>query len=121
MPSYQLIFFIMALVCATPVLIWYYRRHSHPKFRPTLGEMAMVSLFAVLLSLGGSLLLGGLMDDPDQFSPESGMGSVSIGGGGAEEEAGGAGESRDKSSSRKEGGSRNRSGSGDGSSGSDRR
>ncbi|MFN0127311.1 MAG: hypothetical protein ACKV19_11565 [Verrucomicrobiales bacterium] len=67
-PTYQLFFFVLGLICAVPFLIWYYRRNPHPRFRPRLGEMAMVSLFAVMLSLGGSMLVGGVMDDPEQFN-----------------------------------------------------
>lgn len=76
MPSFQLIFFIIALVCSAPVLYWYYRRNPHPRFRPHFGEMAMVTLFAVLLSLGGSMLIGGLMDDPEQLKDQGGLGSM---------------------------------------------
>jgi|GEM_PF-2042597 len=77
MPSYQTIFFVISLGCSLPVLYWYYRRNPHPRFRPKLGEMAMVSLFAVLLSLGGSLLIGGMMDDPERFTEDTGMGVTS--------------------------------------------
>jgi len=76
MPSYQTIFLVISLLCALPVLYWYYRRHPHPRFRPRFGEMVMVSLLAGLFCLGGSLLIGGLMDDPDQFRPSASMGSV---------------------------------------------
>ncbi len=69
MLSYQFVFFIHGLVCSVPFLIWYYRRHPHPGFRPRIGEMAMMVLFAILLSLGGSMLIGGLMDNPGKFSP----------------------------------------------------
>jgi hypothetical protein len=121
MPSYQLIFFVLALICAAPVLFWYYRRHNHPRFRPKLGEMAMVTLFVVLLSLGGSMLLGGLMDDPDQFRPDAGMGAIPTGMGTVE---GGGGMERERSrnsSKSKESGSRDRSGGGGEQRGSERR
>lgn len=110
MPSYQLIFFVIALVCSLPVLYWYYRRHAHSRFRPKVGEMAMVALFAVLLSLGGAMLIGGLMDDPEQFRHND-MGAMPAMPGGA-----GAGELGDDreggkgSSSRSDSGSRDKSG-----------
>jgi hypothetical protein len=76
MPSFQTIFFIIALICAAPVIYWYYRRNPHPRFRPRFGEMAMVTLFAVLLSLGGSMLIGGLMDDPEQLKGQGGFSTM---------------------------------------------
>lgn len=117
MPSFQLIFFVMGLVCALPVVFWYYRRNSHPKFRPKFGEMAMVILFVVLLSLGGSLLIGGLMDDPEQFTSRDGFSAmpskVDVG---ADARSGNQREQRKESS-----GDRNRSGSAGESRGQDRR
>jgi hypothetical protein len=108
MPSYQTIFFVISLVCAVPVLFWYYRRHPHPRFRPQAGEMVMVTLFAGLLSLGGSLLIGGMMDDPEQFRPGASMGSIPMPSaqGGADE---GMDSSKDdrKDSKKSESGSRN--------------
>jgi len=73
MPSFQIIFFVIALICWVPVIYWYYRSQKRKWFRPRFGEMVMVTLFAVMLSLGGSMLIGGLLDDPDQFRPSGGF------------------------------------------------
>lgn len=116
MPSYQTIFFVISLVCAVPVLFWYYRRHSHPRFRPQVGEMVMVTLFAGLLSLGGSLLIGGMMDDPEQFRPGASMGSIPMPSaqGGADEGMDSSEDDR-KDSKKSESGSRKGSGEDSGS------
>ena len=109
MPSFQIIFFVIALVCSVPVLYWYYRRNPHPRFRPRLGEMAMVALFAVLLSLGGSMLIGGLMDDPEQLKDQGGLGSMpgmpAPSGAGQQEE-----NERESSSRKQDSGGRSRGG-----------
>lgn len=75
-PTYQLVFFVLGLICAVPFLIWYYRRNKHPRFRPRLGEMAMVTLLAVMLSLGASMLVGGVMDDPEQFNTKGAFSTI---------------------------------------------
>ena len=66
MQLHQQIFFIVGLLVTIPVLVYYYRRGPR-RFRPKLGEMAMVSLFAVLLCGAGALLIGSFLDDPDQY------------------------------------------------------
>ncbi len=109
MPSYQTIFFVISLVCAVPVLFWYYRRHPHPRFRPKAGEMVMVTLFAGLLSLGGSLLIGGLMDDPEQFKPGASMGSIPM-----PSDQGGADDDMDSSKDDGKDSKKSESGSGNG-------
>lgn len=76
MSNFQLVFFIIALVCAVPVLYWYYRRQPNPRFRPRIGEMVMVGIFAIMLSWGGSMLIGGLMDDPEQLRADGGMSTM---------------------------------------------
>jgi len=76
MSNFQLIFFIIALVCAVPVLYWYYRRQPNSRFRPRFGEMVMVGIFIVMFSWGGSMLIGGLMDDPEQLKGDGGMSTM---------------------------------------------
>jgi hypothetical protein len=66
-PDYRIIFFVLSLLAAAPVLFYYYRRSPNPRFRPRLGEMALVSLFAVFLCGGFSYFVGGFMQDPDDF------------------------------------------------------
>lgn len=87
MPSYQTIFLVISLLVAAPLLVYYYRRHPHPRFRPKVGEMAAVTLIAGMACWGGSALLGTILDDPDQFKKEftlptpaspSGGGDVSL-------------------------------------------
>jgi len=119
MPSYQTIFFVMSLLCALPVVIWYYRRHSHPRFRPKVGEMVMVTLFAGLLCLGGSMLIGGLMDDPEQFRPDASMSIVPSMPG--ESSSGDSGSDRDESSKKSDSGSRSGSRRGNESTSQERR
>jgi hypothetical protein len=117
MPSFQLIFFVIGVVCSLPFLYWYYRRNPHPRFRPRIGEMLMVSLFAVLLSLGGSMLIGGLMDDPEQFKPNDGFSAMpSDPAGSGPDQSNDQGEDTKKSS-----GGRDRSGSAGDSRGEERR
>lgn len=70
MPSYQTIFLVISLFVAAPLLVYYYRRHPHPRFRPKIGEMAAVTLITVMACWGGSALLGTILDDPDQFKKE---------------------------------------------------
>jgi hypothetical protein len=67
MQIHQQVFFVLGLVVAVPMLVYYYRRGGHRRFRPKVGEMAMVSLFAVLGIGAGAMLLGSLLDDPDQY------------------------------------------------------
>ena len=76
MLDYRVIFFVISLLVVVPMLIYYYRRHPNPRFRPHFGEMVMVSLFALLLCTTGSFMLGGLMQDPEQFRPSAEMGMV---------------------------------------------
>ncbi|MBP7948833.1 MAG: hypothetical protein KA004_04195 [Verrucomicrobiales bacterium] len=45
----QIIFFLVFMAAAVPILIYYRRRNPNPRFRPSLGEMTMVSLFAVVI------------------------------------------------------------------------
>ena len=67
MLDYRWIFLGLSLLVAVPFLIYYYRRNPHPRFRPGMGEMTMVSLLVALVCLGSSFLLGGFMDDPEKF------------------------------------------------------
>jgi hypothetical protein len=66
-PDYRIIFFVLSLLAAAPVLYYYYRRSPNPRFRPRLGEMALVSLFALFLCGGFSYFVGGFMQNPDDF------------------------------------------------------
>lgn len=63
----RLIFFLLSAPVAVWLLVRYYFKAPHPKLRPKAGEMALLSLLAFLFCAGGSLLLGFIMADPDQF------------------------------------------------------
>lgn len=63
----RLIFFLLSAPVAAWLLVRYYRKAPHPKMRPKAGEMALLALLALFFCGGGSLLLGILMADPDQF------------------------------------------------------
>jgi hypothetical protein len=58
-------FFIVFMVAAVPVLYYYQRKNPHPRFRPGFGEMAMVTVMAVMLCGGMAFGLGSL------FRPEN--------------------------------------------------
>ncbi|MES2708737.1 MAG: hypothetical protein V4726_19230 [Verrucomicrobiota bacterium] len=58
-------FFIVFLVAAVPILYYYQRKNPHPRFRPSFGEMTMVSIFALVICGGLSFGLGSL------FKPEN--------------------------------------------------
>ncbi|MGK0188929.1 MAG: hypothetical protein ACI9R3_004743 [Verrucomicrobiales bacterium] len=60
------IFFVVGFVAVVPVLYYHYRKNPHPRFRPPLGEMVMLSIFALMLVGGGSYFMGAVLSsDPD--------------------------------------------------------
>lgn len=61
----RIVFSVAFMLAAVPVLYYYYRRNPNPRFRPTFGEMSMVSLFALVLCVGAGFGLGGI------FKPEN--------------------------------------------------
>jgi len=67
----SLIFFCVGVVAATPVLYYYYKRNPQPRFRPALGEMVMVSIFALFFIGGGSVLMGTLLSSNPKFDDSS--------------------------------------------------
>lgn len=63
----QCIVFLIFMTASLPVLQYYRRRQPNPRFRPSLGEMAMVTLFAAILSAGAGMGIGGLFNERLDF------------------------------------------------------
>jgi hypothetical protein len=74
-PDYRIIFFVLSLVAAAPVLYYYYRRHPNPRFRPRIGEMALVSLITIFVCGGASYFVGGLLQNPEDIHVGEGFGA----------------------------------------------
>ena len=64
----QCIVFCIFMTASIPILFYYRRRNPNPRFRPTSGEMAMVTLFAIVISAGMGVGLGGLFNERVDFS-----------------------------------------------------
>ena len=56
----NIIFFIAWCCAAAPVIYYYYRKNPHPRFRPSMGEMAVITIMALLAGGGGAMAIGGL-------------------------------------------------------------
>ena len=65
------IFFVVGLIAVLPVLYYYYKRNPNPRFRPPVGEMAMISLFALLFVGGGAYLMGTVLTSNPEFDDNS--------------------------------------------------
>ena len=63
----QCIVFLIFMTASLPVLQYYRRRQPNPRFRPSMGEMAMVTLFAAMLSAGAGMGIGGLFSERLDF------------------------------------------------------
>ena len=93
----HLTFFIAFFSAAVPILYYIHRKNPNPRFRPHLGEMSLLTLFAVFICGGMAFGLGSL------FKPENDGKSLSKkpteGAGwsaGSGEAARGGGKSKDK-------------------------
>jgi hypothetical protein len=64
----QTIFFLVFAVAFTPVLYYYRRRNPNPRFRPGWGEMTLMTVFALALSIGMAVGLGGLFNKGHEIS-----------------------------------------------------
>ncbi len=53
---------IVALIVSAGVVLFYAKRHPNPYFRPKRGEVALMSIFMVLLSGGFSFMLAQLFE-----------------------------------------------------------
>ena len=65
------IFFVVGMVAVTPVLYYHYRKNPNPRFRPPIGEMVMLSLFALMFVGGGSYFMGTLLSSNPDFSDDA--------------------------------------------------
>ncbi len=54
----HLIFFTVWCFTVVPLLVWHYRKHPHPIFRPSIGEMSMLTIMCALIGGGGSFFMG---------------------------------------------------------------
>lgn len=63
----QTVFFAIFMAACIPVLYYYQRKNPNPRFRPSLGEMTMVSLFAIAGCAVISFGLGTLFDEDQDF------------------------------------------------------
>ena len=78
----HIIFFAVFCAALLPVLFYYRRRNPNPRFRPGLGEMAMVSLIALTIGGGFSYMMGNFFaGDPTlrdlEKKPDHGVGAGS--------------------------------------------
>ena len=72
----QCIFFLVFMAACVPVLYYYQRRNPNPRFRPTFGEMSMVTLFAMCLCGGLSFGLGSVFNEHQDFKKLAGKASA---------------------------------------------
>ena len=63
----QCIVFLIFMTASLPVLHYYRRRQPNPRFRPTIGEMTMVTLFAAIISAGAGMGIGGMFNERLDF------------------------------------------------------
>ena len=65
------IFFVVGVIAVVPVLYYHYRKNPHPRFRPPLGEMVMLSLFALIFVGGGSYFMGTVLTSDPNLDDDS--------------------------------------------------
>jgi hypothetical protein len=74
MPTiYHGLFLAFTLLAAVPVLNYYYKRNPIPRFRPSFGEMTLVSLIALIICLAISWPMANLMESPESIRDEHGF------------------------------------------------
>ncbi|MCB1096066.1 MAG: hypothetical protein KDN22_10870 [Verrucomicrobiae bacterium] len=64
------IFFFVGVVAVAPVLYYHWRKNPHPRLRPPIGEMVMLTLFALMFVGGGSYFMGTLLSSDVDLSNE---------------------------------------------------
>lgn len=63
----QCIFFLVFMAACVPVLYYYRRRNPNPRFRPTAGEMTLMSVFCAFICAGLSFGLGSVFNEHQDF------------------------------------------------------
>jgi hypothetical protein len=63
----QAVFFTIFLLATIPMLYYYRRRNPNPRFRPSAGEMLMVTIFALFLNGAVAFGLGSLFSEDQDF------------------------------------------------------
>jgi hypothetical protein len=63
----QSVFFLVFMAACIPMLYYYRRRNPNPRFRPTVGEMTLMTLFCAFLSGGLAVGLGGVFNEHQDF------------------------------------------------------
>ncbi|MFT5106302.1 MAG: hypothetical protein ACI8XO_003915 [Verrucomicrobiales bacterium] len=54
--------FVLCLLVSGSILLFYAKRHPHPKFRPRLGELVLVGMIFFGISIGLTTMTAGLFD-----------------------------------------------------------
>lgn len=73
----HIIFFSVYLAVLAPVLYYYRRRNPNPRFRPSIGEMTMIAVFALMLGGTACWFLGNVFRGDqklDNSIPDQGAG-----------------------------------------------
>lgn len=64
----HVIFFAIFFVASVPVLYYYYRRNPNPRFRPTFGEMTLLTVISLCLCGGLGFGFGTLFNPANDGS-----------------------------------------------------
>lgn len=81
----QLIFFGVFFAAAIPILYYIYRKNPHPRFRPSFGEMSVMTLIAAFICGGMAFGLGSLFKAENDGTsmnkkPDTGQSAPAAGG-----------------------------------------
>ncbi|CAN5457515.1 hypothetical protein BH23VER1_BH23VER1_21410 [soil metagenome] len=71
-------FFLVSMCVVVPFLYYYARRNPHPRCRPKLGEMILVSMFAVGAAGGLSIGMATLLNVNPDFEKLGEVGNQSM-------------------------------------------
>jgi hypothetical protein len=73
----HIIFFSVYLAALVPVLYYYRRRNPNPRFRPSMGEMTLITIVALMLGGTACWFLGNVFRGDQRFNnsvPDQGAG-----------------------------------------------
>ena len=92
--------FILCLLVSACVLLYYAKRHPHPKFRPKFGELVLVGMIFFGISLALTAMTSGLfeqenLDEKAKQAKKRNSPMRSTGGKDSDSEGGGGGASED--------------------------